>query len=72
MGGIVKVEVERDDLLDVLRAVPGWVPMGAPGDGDWTPESLSAKERIMQAQGWTVADMYPDNPLFGRDRTEGQ
>jgi hypothetical protein len=43
-----QVTVARQDLLDVLAAVPGWVPEGSPGDNLWDEASLEAKNRLLR------------------------
>ncbi len=52
------VAVNRSDLLAVLKKVPGWVPMGAPGEGDWSSESLDAKDRLLASIGMTNDDLW--------------
>ena len=47
--GEKEITVNRADLEAVLAVVPPWVPEGARGDMDWTPESLEAKDRLQKA-----------------------
>lgn len=42
------ITVNRRDLEAVLEVVPEWVPEGARGEMDWTPESLEAKDRLQK------------------------